>query len=400
MRLANDLIANKRIQSLCEYILLVILLYQSAGIRKEEHFALKIIAILIIVALYAFFRREELLQRINLKIGAGCLFLLVLFAGLACLINGFESFSTYVGVIIQYAIGFFAAAIIPVRTFKVKYFRIMIVLAIGALVVFVIQLFAPSLIQLLPQYDSGSSTSYYFDAGISAVIASKGWLPQIVFGNRNSGFCWEPGCYQAFLSLALAIAFDKCGRAKVLSAKKIFPIILFAVSLITTMSFTAFFLMACIVLAYWRVCLRIIILLVEKNKWVKRVFCGVSFVAFVAVVYILITRISGVMRGDSGYTLSERMNLGEIKYIFVRPDGRLNLLGMSFADVSQLDVRFGGFANSIIYTAICLGLLSAVLLLLMNLRAGTLFLYHKWLYFLIAVVSFSTEGLFYKIFFT
>lgn len=389
---------NKRIRTVCEYILVVVLLFQSAGIRKDAFFSLKIVVIMVVVAVYAALRYEQIRSRINIRQGVGCLALLVVFAAAACATNGFESFATYAGVVCQYAIGFFVAATVPYKNFRLKYFKVMTVLAAGSLVIFAVQVVAPVLLYWLPQYDNGSATTYYFDAGISAVMAAKGWLPQIVFANRNSGFCWEPGCYQVFLSIALAIAFERCANIQHFHWKDLTYIGLFAVALITTMSFTAFLLLVCIILFNFKTCLRILIMMIEKNKWTKAITIGGLSVAVVMILYILMTRLMATT-GESGYTFSDRINLAEIKYIFVNLDGSINLTGMSFQDATEIPTAFGGFANSIVYAAVCLGLPSVVLLLAMNLKTSFLFLRDKWLYFIIVVVSFSTEGLLYKVFF-
>lgn len=389
---------KKQILTICEYLWVVVLLYQTAGIRKDAFFALKIIVLLFLSAVYSALRYEQRSNQINIKQGIGCMVLLTVFAAAACVTNGFESFSSYMGVILQYAIGFFIAVAIPYKTFKQRYFKVMTVLAAGSLVIFAIQIVAPALLYWLPQYDSGSASTYYLDAGISAVMAAKGWLPQIVFAKRNSGFCWEPGCYQAFLCIALAIAFERCARARYFSWKDLAYIGLFAIALITTMSFTAFLLLACIILFNIRTCLRVLIMLVEKNKWTKRITLGTLAVGVTAMLAIVVIRLLGAS-GEHGYSFADRMNLSELKYIFVNLDGSLNLTGMSFQKAAQIPTAFGGFANSIIYAAVCLGVPSMLLLLLMNLKTSFVFLRDKWLYFIIVVVSFSTEGLFYKVFF-
>lgn len=406
MERVNDLIQrlktalnNKQVRKICEYVLIVVLLYQSAGIRKDTLFSVKIIVLLVVTAAYAALRYEYFRDRIRIKQGVGAMALLAMFAFAACAINGFESFSTYVGVVFQYTIGFFVAAAFPYKSFRAKYLRVMTVLAVGSLVIYGIQMAAPVLLHWLPRHDNGNATTFYLDAGISAVMVAKGWLPQIVMATRNSGFCWEPGCYQAFLSIALAIVFDRCANDTEISCKDILLIVLFAVTLVTTMSFTAFALLALILLVNIKTCLRILIGLMEKNKWMKiLVIVGMCAAGGLAV-YVLLSRLLDMTGGGPAYTIADRFNFGEIKYIFVDQQGKLNLLGMSFDDAAALPTAYGGFANSVIYTAVCLGTPSAVLLLAMNAKTSAQFLRCKWLLFAILVTSFSTEGLMYKVFF-
>lgn len=84
-------------------------------------------------------------------------------------------------------------------------------------------------------------------------MQSKGY-GNFLLTTRNAGICWEPGCYQAFLNIALLFLLDGWKYREIEPSFK--QLLVLIITIITTGSTTGLILFAIILFAYrnvWRI---------------------------------------------------------------------------------------------------------------------------------------------------
>ncbi len=307
-------------------------------------------------------------------------------------ILNFDGFTSYIAIIMQLFIGAFCAAIIPLENFRYKYIRIMAFFASVSLVGYVLAFIYPQIIFYFPVIIGEASVDYY-NAFIYVFMTAKGY-GATVLTTRNAGICWEPGCYQAFLNIALFFLLSGEERKQ----EQRFTIFFFilAITIFSTLSTTGIILMALTLMRYWKV-------------WLRRFSCNmrtllITFILLVGVALILIQ--SGIivdiiqkinkeffLSGSNAGSAMDRISINKIGYIFV---GGFWFFGMSFPKW----LTFGETLwNSVIHSFLCLGTPFTLIHLYAYWRGSRRLAYGSSLLFILMVASASTETLFWRVFF-
>ena len=395
--LRNNVQKDNIIRKLFEYSLLLALIKISGGARYEEYYSLKLVILLAVSFIYMIFQHRKLgyLQKSFVNntfvviVMALCIFIVPA-------INNSDKFGTYFGVFFQILIGFFVALSFERDKLKDKYINLIVFLSVFSLIGFAMCLFAPNLITKLPIYDGLSPSYKYFDAFFFVVPVSRGYAAGVnVLLLRNSGLCWEPGCFQAFVNLALLFFLDGCYK-KLEKKRQLQVIAVLILTIITTFSVTGILIMAIIVAFRWNNFIDIFSAGVKKNKK------EISFLTFVVfggagiAAYFkssVSSKVKSILNNSYGYSLTYRLDLDRIKYIFVSPEGGINFFGLSFETSEKY---FPVFFNSIIHSAVCLGVIFTAIVLFLHIKAGRKLVSVPWLYFVTLIISFCSEGLLYK----
>lgn len=140
----------------------------------------------IIMLYYALFNRCEI------KIPAICIPTLGL-AMFSYFVN-FDNTKYYTIIMLYYGVALLFIIVIDIKTWFKYYLQIMYIIALCSLIMYAMSMFAPSLINLLPETSNsmGLTTHTVFIA-LSPINA------------RNQGPFWEPGAFQTYLAIAIII---------------------------------------------------------------------------------------------------------------------------------------------------------------------------------------------------
>lgn len=105
------------------------------------------------------------------------------------------------------------------------YRRVVLALAVGSVIVFILGDVANSLFRVFPMFTQGRHDAYF--AVISFVYRKRQYLQY-----RNLGICWEPGAFQTYLILAMIL------EERINCSHKLRNLILLSITIITTASTT------------------------------------------------------------------------------------------------------------------------------------------------------------------
>lgn len=298
-----------------------------------------------------------------------------------------DSIPTYLAIVMQLGIGLFCASIISTESFKQKYINVIIFFAVVSLVGYTIGLIRPSVALNFPLTIGDASVDYY-NAGIYVFMRAKGY-GTLVLTQRNAGICWEPGCYQAFLNIALLFLLDT--QEKKPQEKFNTKFILLLVTVMTTGSTTGLILMVLILAIYLPVWTRGF-----GKKWVLFPIAIALFVmvySYTPIGELLQRKIGSEFGKNNGFL--DRISLNRIEHI-VSDAGIPYLLGMSFSKWLTYDLSLW---NSVIHSFLCLGVPFTFLQLLGYWKGGNRLVTKRGLLFLVMIMCASTETLFWRVFF-
>lgn len=372
-----------------EYALIVALYYVAGGAFSYTNYSLQITSFFLIsLGLLIVSGRQWLLL---CKMPFMALFSMSFFIILVPLINDNDILS-YLANIMQIAIGFFCASIIPIERFKIKFVDIMVFFAVVSLIGFALGAIYPGIAQRFPLTIGDASVDYY-NAGIYVFMRPKG------FGNffltkRNAGICWEPGCYQCFLNIAILLLLEKQNEKGDRHFYTKFAILIMTV--VTTISTTGIIILAILLVAYAKTWL-------GKTKETQGFAMMIAIAAagyfffksnFGKEIIDKLTREFTFNNFGEGQNAFNRISLGHMKYLFA--DGSW-FFGISFSKWVAVDAP--SLWNSIIHSALCMGIPFTCIHLL-----GYWYGSHKvakkgWLLFLVMIMCASTETLFWRVFF-
>lgn len=372
-----------------EYALIVALYYVAGGAFSYTNYSFQITSFFLIsLGLLIAFGRQWLLL---CKMPFMALLLMFFFIILVPLIND-DSISSYLANIMQISIGFFCASIIPIERFKMKFVDIMVFFAAVSLVGFAVGAVYPSIAQKFPLTIGDASVDYY-NAGIYVFMRPKGY-GSFFLTKRNAGICWEPGCYQCFLNIAILMLLEKQDKKGDRHFYTKFAILIMTV--ITTISTTGIIILT-------------ILLVVYAKTWLgetKETQVFAMTIAIAAAGYFFfrssfgkeiidkITREFTFNNSGEGQNVFNRTSLGHMKYLF---EGGFWFFGMSFS--RWLTVDAPSLWNSIIHSALCMGI-PFTCIHLMGYWYGSHRVADKgWLLFLMMIMCASTETLFWRVFF-
>lgn len=298
-----------------------------------------------------------------------------------------DSFSTYLAIVMQLGIGSFCASTISPESFKQKYINIILFFAAVSLVGYAIGLIYPAFATYFPLTIGDASVDYY-NAGIYVFMRAKGY-GSLVLMNRNAGICWEPGCYQAFLNIALLFLLNEQEQHP--QNRFYLKFVLLITTIMTTVSTTGFVIMGMLLVLYFPV-------------WGRRFAKKWIFLPAVIVIFIFLfnyTPIYSLLQAKLGREFGsdsvfwERISLNQIKYI-VSDIGIPYIFGMSFSKWLTYEETLW---NSVIHSFLCLGIPFTLIQLKGYWRGGNRLVAKKGLLFLVMLMCASAETLFWRIFF-
>lgn len=174
--------------------------------------------------------------------------------------------------------------VISFKEFRKQFINCMSLIAVVALIGNLVLIFAPSLLSVFPQIvnSHGRSSTFLLFAMISDFRASGAY--------RNQGIFWEPGAYQVFL--CIAYIFELYNKSKHKLHKWI--LLLYWVSMITTMSTTGFI-----------VAMALLVLTLGKlNSNLSIVKIGIVSI----LLFFMIMNILPYLNGYWEYMLTEKIN--------------------------------------------------------------------------------------------
>ncbi len=380
----NDELKQGKIINIIEYVLIIALYYVTGGAFSYTNYSMQITIFFFVALVICFItgKYHYALRRSAFVAWIGMSFFVVLVP-----LMFFDSLPTYIAIIMQLGIGLFCASIISPENFKRKYTEIIVIFAGISIVCFGIGMVYPQIALFFPETIGEASVDYY-NAGVYVFMKAKGY-GSLVLSSRNAGICWEPGCYQMFLNVALLfILDDKSGKK---GKKYYFSLIILIVTIATTMSTTGLFLMVTILVCYWKKWCT------DKYVWLLLVpilgACMVIFTGLVDFQGFISSKISQEFGENLGFL--DRLSLSKIKYI-ISDNGVFYLLGMSFSKWLTYDTSLW---NSIIHSILCLGIPFTAIHLRGYWKGSHLIVNRGLLLFIVMLCCASTETLFWRVFF-
>lgn len=366
-----------------DYVFVLLLIYLSGSIFFISfHYQMAVIATAALSLMMFVWRSGP----VGLVFDPATLARLLLFGALisaTCLFNEGANLGSHVAVFLQFCIAALAVQIISYRRFVYVTSVLMGLLAGVSLVFFFGGLVFPSLVQLLPRTEALVSVDYY-NALVHVFAAPVGY-GDFVLARRNGGIFWEPGAYQAFLNVALFWLLDDSVFGGMSARKRRMFVAAMVLAVITTVSVSGYVLLGVVLVSRAGALRRII-----PRGWAGLFGLGLLAVFSSYSVADLIG--SGFQRYISGDgDVVSRLSLSRVSEI--GSDGTRFLFGTSFrADGAEA----GSVWNSIVDTAIRLGVPFTLLLAWNYVRGARVMTGQVWVLVSVLLVSFSTESLFWR----
>lgn len=369
-----------------EYLLIIALYYVTGSAFSHVNYSMQIIVFFLLT-----FALTVFLGCTKRFASLGTLSLCAVQLLLLLLVPAFneDGLSSYLAIFLQLMIGLFCASIIPLERFKEKFINVITVFAFISLAMFGISILYPQIALWFPKTIGEASVDYY-NAGVYVFMQPKGYTSFFLTA-RNAGVCWEPGCYQAFLNVGLFFLLEKQREApqKQFSVK----FVVLVLTIISTLSTNGIIIL-------------LLILLFHVSVWSKTVLRhGTGILAGVigVVVFLFLLRNTDLMTSivskftnefseDMGFL--DRISLDRIQYLF--SDGKFWFFGMSFPKWVAKDLSLW---NSIIHSFLCLGIPFTVIQLTLYWKGAKACAKNHILLFIILMMCFSTETLFWRVFF-
>ena len=388
MTVSSDLSAKRKSNSkdIIEYILIIALYYVTGGAFSYSNYSMQII-VFFLVSLFVCIKYGG--EKYALRASAVVPLTLMSFFVIIVPIFFNDSISTYIAIIMQLAIGLFCASVISPESFKQKFINVITFFAGVSLIGFAIGMVLPGVALLFPMSTVENSSVYYYNAGIYVFMRPKGYA-YFLLTDRNAGICWEPGCYQAFLNLALLFLLNE--QEKKHQKHYYLKFIILSFTVITTVSTTGIIILFILLLVYLKV-------------WAERIKKGFVFIpiALLLLLWIFDSANFGqmirekLMREfveDNGFI--DRISLTKLSYFFSPDTGMPYLFGMSFSKWLTYDTEIW---NSVIHSLLCLGTPFTLIHLTGYWKGSNLLVRKTGLLFIIMIMCASTETLFWRVLF-
>lgn len=382
---------KSRIDSIVKYSLIISVYYLTGGAFSARLYNIKVISMFfIILFIVLFYKRNKVT---NFFLSIAILFLMISLILLVPIINSEINLGPYFAIPLQLSIGFLMCLFITFEEFKDKYINIIIFFASASLIGYTISLLYPRIIYFFPVTIGDASVDYY-DALIYVFMKSKGYASDaLVLTTRNAGICWEPGAYQIFLNLGILFLLDNGIKGKNINKFQM-KLMILIITLFTTFSTTGYIVLFLLLTSYRKI--------VFSN--IKKDFFISTIIVFVSIVFMNLIMLRGVRMdfifqkirsefSEFGAGAIDRISLTKIKYQFDKP---LYFFGMSFS--TWLEYKESMW-NSIIHTSLSLGVPFTTIMLYLYYMFSKHFNKRCLLVFLIFIMSFSTETLFWRTFF-
>lgn len=386
----NISMRRSRGRGFIEYILIIALYYVTGGAFSYTMYSIQITVFFLVATAIAFYLgeyRKLLNEKSFLPLCSMSFFLI-----LVPVLNG-DGLSSYIAIIMQLFIGFFIASILGPHEFCRKYVKVIIFFAAVSLVGFAFGAMYPSIAQLFPLTIGGEGASVdYYNAGIYVFMQPKGY-GYFSLTTRNAGICWEPGCYQCFLNIALMMLLEEKKKGDVYRFYLKFTILV--ITIFTTFSTTGIIILGMILVVYvneWKGSSRVTGVMLPMLG----VFVAVYVLAATSAGQRIVQKITSeiITPNEDGQNFFSRLSLGHIKYLF---EGSFWFFGMSFSRWLSFGVK--GLWNSIIHSFLCLGTPFTLIQMTGYMKGSRVLVKNGWLLFIIMLMSASTETLYWRVFF-
>lgn len=384
--------SKKKIKDVLDYIIIILLFYYTGGAFSSRNYSLKItmllIAMLILVLFFAQKRNEKRLYK-----GVCLLTAMIFFILLVPVLNSDSNLGPYIAIPMQLCIGLLVAIFIEKKVFEEKFIYIITVFAAISLLGFVLQIMVPSIALAFPMSTVEDASVNYYNAIVYVFMSPKGFYDNSVMTVRNAGICWEPGCYQAFLNLG--IFFLLAGSAKEKIKNRAIILFILIITVITTFSTNGYIIMGILLLVYHKNVKAIY----KTNKKIFILGIGGSIIALCLIqaigidIFRVFDKVQKEFNSSSENNVIERVSLEKIKYLFY--EGHFYFFGMSFSRWTTINESMW---NSIIHTILCIGIPFTTLQLYGYWKFSAKYKYPL-VIFIILIMCFSTETLFWRTFF-
>ena len=379
--------STSRVDSIIKYSLIITLYYLTGGAFSYSSYSDKII--LMFFAVFVLFIFHKRIAVTNAMKAIEILMFMVSLILLVPLINNEINLGPYIAIPMQLSIGFIMCYLITFEEFKEKYINIIVFFASVSLVGYFISIIYPNIINHFPVTYGESSVDYY-DAVIYVFMKAKGYDTTVLLA-RNAGICWEPGAYQVFLNLGILFLLENISKGKTVKRFEL-KLVLLILTVLTTFSTNGYLILILLMFSYRRI---------TFNKLTKKPLITMTII-FIVIVFVSLkgTTISFLSLkfsnefADFGAGAIDRISLDKIKYLF--SENTFYFFGMSFSTWITYNVSMW---NSIIHTMLCLGIPFTTLHLYLYYKFSKHFDKRTWLVFIILIMSFSTEALFWRTFF-
>ena len=373
-----------KVKNTIEYALIIALYYVTGGAFSYTHYSIQITVFFVLSLAICYFTKS---YHYALRVRAFMVWAIMSLFVMIVPLMFHDSIPTYIAIVMQLGIGLFCAAIIPLENFKQKYINVIVFFAAVSLVGYAIGLIAPTFALRFPLTIGDASVDYY-NAGIYVFMKAKGYN-YLVLMDRNAGICWEPGCYQTFLNIALLFLLN--AQAKEPQKYFYLKFAVLVVTVATTVSTTGFVILALLLILY---------LPVWSKRLAKKWWLIPVAIALLIVVYN-VTPIRELLRTKLGREFGEsnsfldRISLNRIRY-FISDNGIPYFFGMSFAKWLTYGKTLW---NSVIHSFLCLGIPFTLIQLTGYWKGGNKLVSKKGVLFLVMLMCASTETLFWRVFF-
>lgn len=377
------IIHKDKIKDFFDYLLIVLLYYTTGGAFSYANYNTKIIALFIcLLPLCLLYNKRSFLMRKVLLILTIMSSLIVI---IPLIFN--DSISTYLAIILQLGIGALCASFIDKHEFVRKYVNIIVFFASASLLFFIIGKIMPSIIYFFP-FTRGEGSVDYYNAIIYVFMTAKGFS-NLVMSTRNAGICWEPGCYQCFLNIALFFLLDN--REMFIKKNYYIRMLILVITILTTQSTTGVLILIILLIAYFK---QLIVGLGRKVIIFPIILVALFFfLGKSGLIGTITAKVSGEFIYSSSFL--DRISLYQIKYIV--SNGVFYFFGMSF---SKFITYNQDLWNSIIHSFLCLGIPFTLIHLVGYWKGSNVLSRRKgYVLFVLMIMSASTETLFWRVFF-
>ena len=335
---------QSRKDKILEYFLIVLLIVISGtNFGTMYYYKPLVIIALVFVFIAYFFKRTTKTDNKTIFVFLFLIFILLLG------ISNFHDFTTYIAIVLQILIGFFASYLLPKDNFKNKYINVMMFLCVTSLIFFVIGFAFPNFYNRFPVVDYNEQTIKYnaflyeYHFGI--------WTGRLEL--RNNGIFWEPGCYQFFVNLSLLFELRK-------NKKITFKAIVFIITVLTTVSTTGIIILFIVLLFNY--------FLVKKKNTLNSLLILVVLACLLGVGFFVFG--NQISKKIDDLFMAERIT-DRINFDLLSEISKHNifdiLFGISFSGYNE---AFGGAASSFIYYGFSCGLIFIVVFVLLIIKSS------------------------------
>jgi len=381
--------------SLFDIFIITFLIYLSGNpFFRMIFFKQSVVCLFILSFIYFIYRRSKMSAISNKEINLLTLVLIIISSIIITFVlNGDDKFSTYFSIILQFCSVFLCSLSIKYNDLIRIFIKIMIFLSIASLIFFAIQLINPSISYIFPQYQG--NFQIYSNAFLYNYMLFND-SGQLFLMNRNTGIFWEPGCYQAFLNVALFFYINTCKKEEqYLKPKNLIIVFLFIVTILTTKSTTGYACLAIILLMN----VKFVFSSILHNKKIISTFIVSVTIIILIVVYknnlgsLIQDTFIKISSKDymKGNGIIERLALNKFKYLFT--ENKIHFFGISYHTLYSVYSE-SNIWNSILEDTICLGYTFTAILLYGYIRLSKQLGIQGITLFIVFILSFSTEALF------